>query len=81
MDHAPSVGNAPGAMAFARILCRAHSTASDRVIARTPAFAAADGMTYAEPVHAYGVMIERIDPPVAWRIICFPTACVQWNVP
>jgi hypothetical protein len=51
-DHAPSVGNGPGAIAFNRMLYRAHSTASDRVIANTPAFAAAEGTMYADPQFA-----------------------------
>ena len=44
-DHAPSVGNGPGAMALQRILYFAHSTASERVMASTPALAQADGTT------------------------------------
>ena len=46
------VGKGPGAMAFRRIPRRAHSTASDRVIATTPALAQAEGSTNAEPVQA-----------------------------
>src|SRR5581483_11650329 len=80
-DHAPSVGNGPGAIAFARILWCAHSTASERVIASTPALAHADGTTYAEPVHAYVVTIERIDPPEPCAIICLPHASVQLKLP
>src|SRR6266481_1004654 len=37
-DHAPSVGNGPGAMALRRMLYLAHSTAREVVIASTPAF-------------------------------------------
>ena len=43
--HAPFVGNGPGAIAFERILYFAHSTAKERVIASTPAFADAEGIT------------------------------------
>src|SRR5262249_23816833 len=76
-DHAPWVGRGPGAMALNRILWRAHSPASDRVSTSTAAFAIADGSTYAEPVHAYVVMIDSTEPPVPCSIICFPTASVQ----
>ena len=38
-DQAPSVGNGPGAMALRRMLYLPHSTASEVVIARTPALA------------------------------------------
>jgi len=38
-------------MALKRIPYFAHSTASERVMANTPAFAAADGTTNPEPVH------------------------------
>src|ERR1700722_5204842 len=51
-DQAPSVGNGPGAMALTRILYFAHSTASEVVMARTPALAQADGTTKAEPEFA-----------------------------
>src|SRR5215211_3392623 len=61
-DHAPSVGNGPGAIAFTRMPYAAHSTASDRVIASTPAFEAAEGTTNADPVHAYVVMMLRNTP-------------------
>jgi hypothetical protein len=46
------VGNGPGAIALSRILYFAHSTASDVVIASTPAFAQADGTTYPDPEFA-----------------------------
>ncbi len=49
---APSVGNGPGAMALRRIPCSAHSTASERIIASTPALAQAEGRTKADPVSA-----------------------------
>ena len=48
-DQAPSVGNGPGAMALTRMLYFAHSTAKEVVMARTAAFAQADGTTNAEP--------------------------------
>src|SRR5688572_873404 len=49
--HAPSVGKGPGAIAFARILYAVpHSTASERVIANTPALAITEGNTNADPV-------------------------------
>ena len=44
-SHAPGVGKGPGAMAFSVMPYFAHSTASERVIASTPALAAADGTT------------------------------------
>ena len=44
-SHAPGVGNGPGAMAFMVMPYFAHSTANERVIANTPALAAADGIT------------------------------------
>src|SRR5258705_11136114 len=47
-DHAPSVGNGPGAMAFSLMLYLAHSTASDVAIASTPPFAQAEGTTKPE---------------------------------
>ena len=45
LDHAPLVGKGPGAMATVRIPYFAHSTAKERVIANTPAFAQAEGTT------------------------------------
>ena len=45
LDQAPSVGNGPGATALNRMPRPPHSTASERVIATTPAFAIADGTT------------------------------------
>ena len=50
--NAPSVGKGPGATAFNRMPYVAHSTASDRVRASTPALATADGRTNAEPLSA-----------------------------
>ena len=44
-SHAPGVGKGPGAMAFSVMPYFAHSTASERVSASTPALAAADGTT------------------------------------
>ncbi len=79
-DQAPSVGKGPGAMAFTRIPYVAHSTASERVIASTPAFPAADGTTKAEPVQAYVVtMLSTL--PARRSIIRFPAASVAWKVP
>ncbi len=49
---APGVSTGPGAIAFTRILWRAHSTASVRVIASTPAFALAEWITPGPPVQA-----------------------------
>ena len=46
------MGNGPGAIAFVRILYFTHSDARERVRASTPPFAAAEGVTYPEPVHA-----------------------------
>jgi hypothetical protein len=76
-DHAPSVGKGPGAIALQRMPYVAHSTASERVIASTPAFAAADGTTKAEPVHAYVVTMFRIQPPAPRSIMPRPTAFVM----
>src|SRR6185503_9698504 len=59
-ENAPSVGTGPGAIAFTRTPYAAHSTASERVIANTPALAHADGSTNAEPVHAYVVTMFTI---------------------
>src|SRR5919201_1115092 len=78
--NAPSVGTGPGAIALTRMPYAAHSTASERVSARTPAFAHADGRTNADPVHAYVVTMLTIDPLFA-AIIFLPKALVQWNVP
>ena len=44
-SQAPLVGNGPGAMALLRMPYFAHSTASERVMASTPAFAQALGTT------------------------------------
>ncbi len=49
-DHAPLVGNGPGAIAFTLIPYSAHSNANERVIARTPALLQAEGSTKAHPV-------------------------------
>jgi hypothetical protein len=48
---APGDSIAPGATALTRILCFAHSAASVCVIDITPAFAAAEWMVPALPVH------------------------------
>src|SRR5271168_2727174 len=82
-DHAPSVGNGPGAMALNRMRYFAHSTASERVIASTPAFAHADGTTYPEPdpTPAYVVAMFSTLPPRPAAIHLRPRASVQWNVP
>src|SRR6202022_2924526 len=61
-EKAPSVGIGPGAIAFRRIPACPHSTARDRVIARTPAFAQAEGSANAVPVQAYVVTIDTIAP-------------------
>ena len=79
-DHAPFVGNGPGAIALNRMLCLPHSTASDLVIANTPAFAAAEGTTYGDPVHAYVVTMLRTFP-FLFLIISFPIVLVQFQVP
>src|SRR5690349_8373294 len=80
-EKAPSVGIGPGAIAFSRIPAEPHSTASERVIARTPAFAQAEGRTYAEPLQTYVAAIETMEPAARrasrWR----PTARVQWTEP
>ena len=52
LDHAPSVGNGPGATALSRMPYLAHSTANDFVRAKTPAFPQAEGTTQPEPVSA-----------------------------
>src|SRR6185436_4245382 len=77
----PSVGKGPGAIPFTRILCFAHSTASERVVAITPAFAAALGITKPLPVHAYVVRMLRIDPPLPLAIMRRPAASVALNEP
>src|SRR5207248_9374114 len=63
-DHAPSVGNGPGAMAFKRMLYLPHSTARDVVMASTPAFAHEEGTTNTEPqfAAASGVVILTTFP-------------------
>ena len=80
LDHAPFVGNGPGAIALNLILCLPHSTASDLVIAKTPALAAAEGTTKGEPVHAYVVTMLSIFP-LLFFIISFPIVLVQFHVP
>src|SRR6266404_9249346 len=80
-ENAPSVGTGPGAMALTRILYAAHSTASDRVRASTPAFAHAEGSTNADPVQAYVVRMLRMAPPFPPSIIRRPKALVQWKEP
>src|SRR5246127_5573652 len=78
-DHAPSVGNGPGAMAFRRIWYFAHSTAKEVVIASTPALAHAEEMTKAEPqfAAAYVVAMFSTLPPRFSAIHRFAKACVQ----
>src|SRR5437764_11808694 len=78
-DHAPSVGNGPGAMAFKRMLYLPHSTASDVVIASTPALAHAEGTTNAEPqfAAAYVVVILKTCPGFFCAIHLRANACVQ----
>src|SRR4029077_7519087 len=82
-DHAPSVGNGPGAMAFKRIRYFDHSTAREVVMARTPAFAQAEGTTKPEPqfAEAYVVTMLSTLPPCFSAIHFLAKACVQWNVP
>src|SRR5205823_12347940 len=73
---APSVGKGPGAIAFRRMPCRPHSTASDLVMTCNPAFDIADGTTYGEPVCTQVTRIEitlPLWPPAIQRL---PTACV-----
>ena len=74
------MGKGPGAIALNRILYLPHSTASDLVIAKTPAFAAADGTTKGEPVQAYVVTILKI-LPFLFLIISLPRTLVQFHVP
>src|SRR5690606_19997970 len=82
LSQAPFVGNGPGAMALKRMPYFAHSTAKERVIANTPAFAVALGTTYAEPVKAYVVTIFKTVLLVSFfSIQCFPNASVQFFVP
>src|SRR5436305_13861200 len=63
-DQAPSVGNGPGAIALRRMLYLPHSTASEVVIAKTPAFAHDQGTTKPEPhfAAAYVVAILKTSP-------------------
>src|SRR5262249_56369334 len=61
-EKAPSVWMGPGAIAFKRMFAWPHSTASERVMASTPALAQADGSAKAGPVQAYLVTIETIAP-------------------
>lgn len=77
----PSVGISPGAIAFSRMPCRPHSTASDFVMASTPAFDMAEGTTKGAPVRTQVTMIDTTAPPVPSAIHRFPTACVTWKVP
>src|ERR1700754_4722794 len=82
-DQAPSVGNGPGAIALTRILYFAHSTASEVVMARTPALAQADGTTKAEPEFAAAEVVTmlRMFPPCLSAIQRLARACVQLNEP
>jgi hypothetical protein len=80
-ENAPSVGIGPGAIALTRIPACPHSTASERVMASTPALAQAEGRANAVPVQAYVVTIDTMAPG-AWRASrCRPTASVQLTVP
>src|SRR5438034_11552578 len=81
LDHAPSVGNGPGAIAFTRIFFLPHSAARERVSASTPPFAEADGTTYADPVNAYVVTMFSITPAILFSIQYFPRAREQLQVP
>src|SRR6266403_574989 len=80
-ENAPSVGIGPGAMAFIRIPRLPHSTARLRVSACTPAFATADGTTYAEPVVVYVVVMLSTTPPRFAASQRRPQAIVVWSVP
>src|SRR5690606_2317709 len=68
-------------MALLRMLYLPHSAARDRVSARTPPFAAADGATKPEPVNAYVVTIFTILAGCRLAIQCLPKANVQFTVP
>src|SRR6185437_16088221 len=78
---APSVGNAPGAIATRRTPLGPHSTARLLVIARIADFAIAEGTVKARPVM---VEVERmlsttpLCPPSIQRL---PAASVQYIVP
>src|SRR5207253_7434769 len=80
-EKAPSVGMGPGAIAFKRMPAWPHSTARERVIARTPAFAQAEGSANAVPVQAYVVVIDTIAPGAFRASRCRPTASVQKTEP
>src|SRR5262245_41924329 len=73
---APSVGNGPGAIAFSRMLCLPHSTASDLVMMCRPAFDIAEGTTYGDPVQTQVTRIETTEPLWLPAIQRLPTACV-----
>src|SRR5215470_10548257 len=78
-DQAPSVGNGPGAIALRRMLYLPHSTASEVVIASTPALAHAEGTTKPEPqfADAYVVTMFNTFPPSFREIQRLPKTCVQ----
>src|SRR5215467_11106876 len=82
-DHAPSVGNGPGAMALRRIPYLAHSMASEVVMARTPALPHAEGTMKPEPqlAAAYVVVMLRTLPGCLRAIHLRAKACVQWKLP
>ncbi|MNL11907.1 hypothetical protein D3C87_1327610 [compost metagenome] len=74
---APSVGITPGAMAFKRMPCLPHSTASDLVMASMPALDMAEGTTNGDPVHTQVTTIDTTAPCVPDAIQRLPTACVM----
>src|SRR5690606_8578072 len=71
----------PGAMALLRMLYLPHSAAGDRVSARTPPFAAADGATKPEPVNADVVPLFTILAGCRLAIQRSPKANLQFPVP
>lgn len=74
---APSVGMTPGAMAFRRMPCRPHSTASDLVMASMPALDMADGTTNGEPVQTQVTTMDTTAPDAPLPIQRLPTAWVM----
>src|SRR5262252_10919259 len=65
-DQAPSVGKGPGAMALRRMPYLAHSTASEVVMARTPALAHAEGTTKPEPQFAAAYVVAMLRTLPGW---------------
>src|SRR5450631_809748 len=58
LSHAPLVGNGPGAIAFRRMPCGAHSVASDLVMMLSPAFDIAEGTVNGPPFQIRVVRME-----------------------